>query len=216
MAPPATIDPLVAYRHHLDELHASITALTPAQQDLVRAGQAMGESTKDIADGLGLSERAVKAFVQAETEAEAGAQTVYAGGARRAAHVGGVLQVLDQDARRLGEGIQQGRLEMADVIAQQQIKLHELAADAQAANAALYSQGGGGGMDGAIAANEQARADKLNALHLSTLNLNDPNSQAQIEQTQQTINDDLRPDVQRHRREGGRVRQRRRRHDRGE
>jgi hypothetical protein len=188
MAPPATIDPLVAYRHHLDELHASITALTPAQQDLVRAGQAMGESTKDIADGLGLSERAVKAFVQAETEAEAAHKRFTQVAQEEQRMWEGFYKSSTKMLDDWVKGFNKDAKEMADVIAQQQIKLHELAADAQAANAALYSQGGGGGMDGAIAANEQARADKLNALHLSTLNLNDPNSQAQIEQTQQTIN----------------------------
>lgn len=185
-APP--VDPLISYRQHLDDLRAAMKALTPAQQELVREGQRMGESTKTIADGLGVSEQAVKAFVEAEQEAEAASQRFKKVADDWAKLWADMHQASVKMIDALVADTNKAARDMADEIVRQQLKLRELAGEAQAANAALYNQGGGSGLDSALAANEADRAKKLSDLHLGTLNLNDPNSLADIERTKQIIN----------------------------
>jgi hypothetical protein len=65
------VDPLVRYREELNELRASIVALTPTQQALVREALALGQSTADIALKIGASTLAVGAFAEGLKSAKA-------------------------------------------------------------------------------------------------------------------------------------------------
>lgn len=188
-APPT--DPIVDYRAHIDELRASIVALTPVQQQIVTDALAVGESTKAIAEGLKVSELSIKAFVdegkrmkeveQATRELEETWNRAW-----EDMHRTSVRFIDDWTAKFMAS-----QRQMMEAQGQQMLELRRLAAEAQGDLAGLY----GGGVDpnsleGRLAALDQARQTKLSTLSTATGALNDPQSAALIAQTRQAIEDE--------------------------
>lgn len=164
------VDKLGDYKAHLDALQRSIDDLTPAQKVLIDQAVKMSESANDIATGLGVSERAVRAYIEVTKESVEATQR-----AEKATtdwknllddlHIS-TIKFLNADH----DAWMKRQEDLAHTIAQQQTLMMQLLKDSEEAQKALYGLQPTG-QDAALDALGKDYANKLSKARIGTGNL---------------------------------------------
>lgn len=192
----ATIRTNTDFRRDLDAATMAAQKFTDAELAQIKAGLDLGVSMKDIAEKLGTTEGALKVVKQGwedQAAAEKKATQEMKEATAAWAEVAKTTEKFWDDAAKASTKMidqliadtNRAAIAIANVIGKQMLDIQKLFAASQESVSALFAGGAASSMDAQLDALQKSYAEKLSALNIAGMNLNDPNSLALMEKTRQ-------------------------------